>query len=316
MKRLKVLILLVIAPFFIYSQQVDFKSYTQDLLNVNKGIDMVAIPAGIFTMGSLKNGPPIQVKVNAFWMGKYEIPWELYELFVYESGDVTKDGRNIGKADAVTRPSPPYLDMTFGMGKDGFPAVGMTQYNAIQFCKWLYLRTGVFYRLPTEAEWEYACRAGTKTAYFFGNTDENLPKYAWYVENSEGKTQLIGTKEPNAWGIYDMYGNVAEWTNDQFIPDFYKQFQGKLADNPVAFPQKLYPISVRGGSFKDAAADLTSDNRTGSDPSWKVMDPQIPKSNWWFPEAPFIGVRIVRPIVSPAKEEIELYYNKKPIVDY
>ncbi len=137
MKRLKVLILLVIAPFFIYSQQVDFKSYTQDLQNVNKGIDMVAIPAGIFTMGSLKNGPPIQVKVNAFWMGKYEIPWELYELFVYESGDVTKDAKNIGKADAVTRPSPPYLDMTFGMGKNGFPAVGMTQYNAIQFCKWL-----------------------------------------------------------------------------------------------------------------------------------------------------------------------------------
>ncbi len=316
MKIVSVFVVLIIAPFFIYSQQANVKSYTQELRNVSKGIDMIALQGGIFKMGDVKNGPPIQVKVDAFWIGKYEIPWDVYELFVYESGDVTKQGKSDGKADAVTRPSPPYLDMTFGMGKTGFPAVGMTQYNAIQFCKWLYLRTGVFYRLPTEAEWEYACRAGTKSSYFFGDAAPDLEKYAWYSKNSDGKTHPIGTKEANGWGIYDMYGNAAEWTYDQYIPDFYARFKGKIADNPVALPEKLYPISVRGGSFKDPATELTSGTRSGSDPAWKVMDPQIPKSNWWFPDAPFIGVRIVRPVVPPEKKEIDLYYNRKPIGDY
>lgn len=316
MKIVRVLVILMIAPSFIYSQQTDFKSYTQELRNVSKGIEMIAIPGGTFKMGDIKNGPPIQVKVNSFWIGKYEISWDIYELFVYESGDVTKPGESNEKVDVVTRPSPPYLDMTFGMGKTGFPAVGMTHYNAIQFCRWLYQRTGVFYRLPTEAEWEYACRAGTKTTYFFGDTDAHLKKFAWYSENSAGKTQPIGTKEPNGWGIYDIYGNAAEWTFDQYIPDFYKRFKGKIADNPVAFPEKLYPISVRGGSFKDPATELTSASRSASHPDWKAMDPQIPKSNWWFPDAPFIGVRIVRPGVAPEKKEIELYYNRKPITDY
>jgi sulfatase modifying factor 1 len=286
---------------------------------------MIPISAGKFIMGSsegekgrqLDEGPQAQVKIDAFWMGKYEIPWDIYELYIFESADVTKakvDPK--GTVDAVTRPSPPYLDMTFGMGKEGYPAVGITQYNAIQFCKWLYSRTGVFYRLPTEAEWEYACRAGSKQAYFFDDDSDKLGEYAWYADNSEGKTHRIGTKKPNPWGLYDMYGNASEWTIDQYILDFYKQFEGKLADNPVAKPIKPYPHSVRGGSFESVAADLRSAKRQGSVASWKEMDPQIPKSDWWFPDAPFIGIRIVRPFNLPAKAEIENYYNREPIADY
>lgn len=308
--------LFFIVPFFLYSQQVGSESYTQKLNNFDKGIDMVAVPGGSFEMGDKKSGTQIQVELSSFWIGKYEIPWDIYELFVYESADLTKNDNSNENIDALTRPSPPYLDMTFGMGKYGFPAVGMTQYNAIQFCKWLYLRTGVFYRLPTEAEWEYACRAGTETPYFFGNTNESLVKYAWFNKNSADKTHPIGTKEPNAWNIYDMYGNAAEWTYDQFLTDFYKKFQGKSVKDPVAFPEKLYPISVRGGSFKDSAASLRSDSRSGSDPSWNFRDPQTPKSNWWYQDAPFIGVRIVRPNTALTKEEIEKYYNRKPIPDY
>jgi formylglycine-generating enzyme len=113
-----------------------------------------------------------------------------------------------------------------------------------------------------------------------------------------------------------MHGNVAEWTADQYIPDYYNQFASKVGNNPLAKPIKLYPHSVRGGSFQDAPAKLRSANREVSDPSWKRNDPQIPKSNWWFQEAPFIGVRIVRPFITPSKEEIDTYYNLKPIADY
>lgn len=314
--------LLLALPIGGFAQKGDFNAYTQTLPNVEMGMEMVPVRAGEFTMGSPADekgrqedeGPQVQVKVDAFWMGKYEVPWDIYELFIFESGDLTKPSDP--SLDAVTRPTPPYLDMTFGMGKQGHPAVGMTQYNAIQFCKWLYTRTGVFYRLPTEAEWEYACRAGTESAYSFGDDPSALGEYAWYAVNSEGKTHEIGSKKPNAWGLYDMYGNALEWTIDQYIPDFYAQAKGKPVDNPIAKPVSLYPHSVRGGSFEDEAADLRSANRRGSDASWKVMDPQTPKSNWWFPETPFIGVRIVRPLEAPSKAEIDAYYAVEPIPDY
>ena len=251
-----------------------------------------------------------------FWIGKYEIPWDIYELFIFESGDVTKPGGQAASVDAVTRPTPPFLDMTFGMGKEGHPAVGMTQYNAIQFCKWLYSRTGIFYRLPTEAEWEYACRAGTATAYFFGNDEKDLGDYAWYSVNSGNKTQKLGQKKPNPWGLHDILGNALEWTIDQYHPAFYTQGKDKTRINPVAEPRELYPHSVRGGSFEDAASNLRSASRRGSDPSWKETDPQTPKSNWWFPSVPFIGLRIVRPAATPGAAEIQEYYNREPITEY
>jgi len=301
--------------------QEKFEPYTQNLEGTPLSFTMQPVPGGEFDMGSEKGNPDEQpvhrVKVDPFWMGTYEVTWDLYEPFVYKDFEVSRSGGSIpSDVDAVTRPTKPYLDMTFGMGKEGQPALAMTQYNAIQFCKWLYARTGVFYRLPTEAEWEYACRAGTTTEYHFGDDPSALDEYAWYRSNSGGKTQRVGQKKPNAWGLYDMHGNVAEWTYDQYIADFYSQFSEETADNPVAVPDKLYPHSIRGGSFEDDAAGLRSAARLPSDPSWKQLDPQIPKSNWWFPEAPFIGIRLVRPLNPPSEAEIKAYYDKAPIQDY
>lgn len=237
--------------------------------------------------------------------------------FLYKDYETSQSiGVVPANVDAVTRPTKPYLDMTFGMGKENHPALAMTHYNAIQFCKWLYARTGVFYRLPTEAEWEYASRAGSTTEYAFGDDPAQLIDYAWYKVNSEDKTHPVGQKKPNQWGLYDMYGNVAEWTYDQYKADYYATVKGDNANNPVSVPDKLYANVIRGGSYDDQAKELRSAARRPSDPVWKQLDPQIPKSNWWFPEAPFIGMRLVRPVKAPSKADIDAYYNRAPIADY
>ncbi|WP_437918389.1 formylglycine-generating enzyme family protein [Sphingobacterium sp. LRF_L2] len=295
--------------------------YVQKLEGTRLEFSMEAIPGGEFHMGSTVKDdekPIHQVLLDPFWMSTYEVTWDLYEPFVYKDLELTQSvaGAVEAEVDAVTRPTKPYLDMTFGMGKEGHPALAMTHYNAIQFCKWLYKRTGIFYRLPTEAEWEYACRAGTDSPYYFGEDASKVGEYAWFAENSQGRTAEVGKKKPNAWGLYDMLGNVSEWTFDQYIADFYKEFDGKIAKNPVAVPTTLYAHSVRGGSFESDVNGLRSAARNASDPYWKQLDPQIPKSNWWFPEAPFVGLRLVRPVVAPSKEEIAAYYDKAPIKDF
>lgn len=305
------------------AQNQNHKNYIQDIKGTSLTFPMQAIPGGEFKMGSNKSSqadekPVHQVKIDPFWMGTYEVTWDLFESFLYKDFEQSKQtsGSIPVEVDAITRPTKPYLDMTFGMGKDGKPALAMTQYNAIQFCKWLYTRTGVFYRLPTEAEWEYAARAGSNTEYFFGDDESKLGDYAWFVANSDGQTQKVGQKKPNAFGLYDMYGNVAEWTYDQYDADFYKQFEGKIAKNPISEPKELYSHVVRGGGFNNEPKELRSAARKASDPVWKQIDPQMPKSNWWFPEAPFIGFRIVRPLVQPSVEEIKAYYDKAPISDF
>jgi sulfatase modifying factor 1 len=303
------------------SAQEKHEAYTQQINGTKLSFEMKAIPAGEFLMGSKKGKadeqPVHKVKLDPFFMSTYEVTWDIYEPFLYKDYETTQSiGAVPANVDAVTRPTKPYLDMTFGMGKENHPALAMTHYNAIQFCKWLYARTGVFYRLPTEAEWEYASRAGNTTEYAFGDDPSKLDEYAWYKSSSESKTHQVGLKKANQWGIYDMYGNVAEWTYDQYKADFYATVKGDKANNPVAVPDKLYSNVIRGGSYDDQAKELRSAARLASDPVWKQLDPQIPKSNWWFPEAPFIGMRLVRPVTPPSKAEIDAYYNRAPIADY
>jgi formylglycine-generating enzyme required for sulfatase activity len=199
--------------------------------------------------------------------------------------------------------------MSFGMGKDGFPAISMTQHAANKYCQWLSAKTGQFYRLPTEAEWEYACRAGTTTTYFFGNDAAQLKEYAWFEANSDFKYQKVGKKKPNPWGLFDMHGNVAEWCLDQYAPDYYQQFKDKVAENPWNKSTKPYPQVVRGGSWDDTPEALRSAGRRFSGKEWKAQDPQLPKSIWYVTDAQFLGLRVIRPLKVPSAEEMFKYWN-------
>lgn len=300
-----------------------FEAYTDTVPGTSFGFEMLPIPEGSFLMGSPDSeefhkddeGPQVEVTVDAFWMAKYELSWDLYEVFVFqelekryaeEAGGI--ENANIPDVDAVSRPTPPYLDMSFNMGKYGFPAICMTQYAASQFCKWLSAKTGDFYRLPTEAEWEYACRAGTTTAYSFGDDVSQLDDYAWHYGNTYGGYEKIGTKKPNPWGLYDMHGNVAEWTLDQFNPAYYASLDQATSKNPWNQPTELYPRTARGGSYDDDPEVLRSAARMASSPQWKQQDPQIPKSRWWHTDARWVGIRLVRPKTTPSPEEQEAYW--------
>jgi formylglycine-generating enzyme required for sulfatase activity len=212
-------------------------------------------------------------------------------------------------ADALTRPTMPYTDMTFEMGKENCPAICMTQLAAKMYCKWLSAKTGRYYRLPTEAEWEYACRAGTKTAYSFGDDPDELDDYGWYFDNSDEKYQEVGQKKPNPWGLHDMHGNVSEWVLDQYTPEGHKNLleAGQPVENPYLVPADLYPRTVRGGSWDDDPDRLRSAARRSSNRDWKMQDPQIPQSIWYHTDADFVGFRVVRPLKLPTPEEAAKY---------
>ncbi len=300
----------------------EMKPYTEMISGTDVKFDMVPIPGGTFLQGSPEDepgrkedeGPQHPVSVEPFWMGKYEVTWDEYEIYMYSLDIARRKALGLKAtpldklADAITRPSAPYTDMTFGMGKDRFPAISMTQYAAKMYCKWLSAKTGRYYRLPTEAEWEYACRAGTTTAYSFGDDPEQLDEYAWYFDSSDDKYHKVGQKKPNPWGLHDMHGNVAEWCLDQYIPDFYSRLsKAKPAKNPYARPTKLYPRVVRGGSWDDDAEMVRSAARRGSSEEWKAQDPQIPPSMWYHTDAPFVGFRVVRPLREPTEEEKKMY---------
>ena len=308
----------------LYSQEKAFTAYQQEISGTDLIIDMVPIKGGSFLMGSPDSqaghkpdeGPLHRIVVDPFWMAKLEISWDLYRLFMEREIDQERPAKAAGNevdmaVDGVAGATTPYVDMSFGMGTDGYPAVCMTQYAASQFCEWLSAMTGNFYRLPTEAEWEYACRAGTDTSYSFGKDANELEKYAWFSKNSDGKYQQVGQKKPNPWGLHDMHGNVSEWTLDQYLTDIYQNRDPNQTINPFEKPTKTYPRSVRGGSWKDGPEALRSASRAFSVKRWKMRDPQIPKSKWWHTDAAFVGFRIVRPYKTPPQEDQSQYWQEK-----
>jgi formylglycine-generating enzyme required for sulfatase activity len=297
--------------------------YSATVPRTGASYHMVALRGGEFLMGSPESephreeveGPQVKVQIEPFWIGKYEVTWDEYEPFMITRVDRYKHGArkdydpNVHTlVDAVSQPTPPYVEMSFGMGQYGYPAISMTEHAANKYCQWLSAQTGHFYRLPTEAEWEYACRAGTMTAYSFGDDASALGDYAWYYENSYEKYQKVGQKKPNPWGLYDMHGNVMEWTADQYSPDYFTQIRSSPV-NPFLKPETLYPRTVRGGGWDDDPEWLRSAARRGSDPSWKQQDPQLPKSIWYHTDAQWLGFRIVRPLQVPSPEEMYFYWN-------
>ena len=309
----------------------EMKAYTDIIPGSAVKFDMLPIPGGEFMYGSPESeddrssdeGPQVKIAIEPFWMGKYEVTWDEYQVFQFKldqqarmKGDA-KPTLQDPWADAVSRPTPPYVPMDFGMGVDGYPAVCMTQFAARQYCKWLSQKTGRFYRLPTEAEWEYACRAGTTTAYSWGDDPDVIDDYAWYFDNADDQYQKVGQLKPNPWGLYDMHGNVSEWVLDGYDKKYYtalaEQFSkdpaGKALASPVNWPVKLYPRVVRGGSWDDDPDRLRSASRRRSSKGWKVQDPQLPKSIWYLTDASFVGFRIIRPLKQPTPEQMAKYWE-------
>lgn len=296
------------------SQPADtaFKPYQQPISGTQIRFQMVPIKGGTFKMGSPATDKAAQpseqpqrtVAISPFWMGAHEVTHDEFDVF-FKDESVPANS----KVDAITRPSPQYIDLSWGMGKEGgFPVNSMQQLTAVMYCRWLYQKTGIFYRLPTEAEWEYACRAGATTIYPFGDDAKDLGKYAWYGTNSKGAYQKVGQLQPNAWGLYDMLGNVAEWTLDQYDDGYLKKLSDGATD-PYTTPTSRHPRAVRGGSFQDEASFLRPANRLSWDPEWNKRDPQIPKSRWWLTDAAFVGFRVVRPVKQPTKEEAETFFK-------
>lgn len=291
-----------------------FSTYEQKIPGSNQFFTMKPIPAGTFLIGSPSSekrrdadeGPQKKIVISAFWMSAHEVTRDAFDVFFKDENTSANDD-----VDAITRPSPQYIDLSWGMGKEGgYPVNSMSQMAALMYCRWLYNKTGVFYRLPTEAEWEYACRAGSTTSFHFGNDSSQLDKYAWYSGNSEDRYHKVGEKLPNAWGLYDMLGNVMEWTLDHYEANRYAGLTPGSKDPVVAPNKEKYPKTLRGGGFASTAGELRSANRTASDPDWNIRDPQIPQSKWWLTDASWVGIRLVRPLKQPSAAEINQFFTK------
>ena len=229
------------------------------IIRTKLGVEMVVIPGGWFEMGSAHGNPderPVhRVWVDGFLMDRFEVTQALYEQLMTANPSHFK-GTNRPVEQISWANAALFCNMRSraeGLEPCYDEETGECNYNA----------NG--YRLPTEAEWEYACRAGTTTRYFFGQDPRQLKLYAWYADNSEKRTHPVGQKRPNPWGLYDMYGNVAEWCNDMYAPDYYAHSPSR---NPHG-PKEGKRYVLRGGSWKSSAEVCRSADRFAEDPGFE-----------------------------------------------
>lgn len=280
-------------------------AYSESVPGSSVTFEMVPVPGGTFEMGSPPDetgrapdeGPRHTVTVGAFWAGKYEVTWDEYDRFAF-GANVPRPSIGGPTQGIVTRPTPPYGDESFGFGKGRQPVINITHHAAIEYTRWLSQATGKAYRLPTEAEWEYAARAGSTEAYAFGGDATQLGDAAWYAANAVDRPHPVGLKKANAFGLHDVHGNVAEWCLDRYDPDFYAR---SPARSPVLLPSdRRYPDATRGGSWAEEAKQLRSAARRPSTEVWSRRDPQSPQSIWWHTDATIVGFRIVRAVEEEA----------------
>ena len=317
-----------------------FESYTDTIPGSDVTFNMVAVKGGEFTMGSPEKearrdrdeGPQFKASLKNFWIGQAEITWREYDLFFSRTSTRGKtsevpvaDEVSLSKAppksgadttavvaDGITGPTPPYGSPDQGWGKGMRPAITMTYYAAETYCKWLSKVTGHKYRLPTEAEWEYVCRAGTSTPYsfpgsapdytakslknkIFGAKTDPISKFAWYSFNSGGKTSPVFYGEANPWGVYGMYGNVWEFCSDYYEADTYSKYSAGTAVSEPKGPSSGTEHVIRGGSYLSDPLELRAAARAATNNDrWMITDPQSPKSLWWYSDCKDVGFRIVR----------------------
>jgi formylglycine-generating enzyme required for sulfatase activity len=302
-----------------------FTSYTEQIPNSSVAFMMVAIPGGKFMMGSpadepfrkANEGPVREVEISQFFMAEVEVTWDEYLAFYAQTSaegrsadtEIMKS-KNGPETDAISGATPPYGQPDQGWGMGQRPAISFTYHAAETYCKWLSSVTGKTYRLPTEAEWEYACRAGTTTPYFFPGDPEKFEKsglraklskndtsiinsYVIYSGNSPSKTQMPDMVKSNPFGLKNMPGNVAEFCSDWYQEDTYSQYPDELLKDPKG-PGSGEEHVIRGGSFIDMAGSLRSASRSQTrTEDWLKTDPQIPKSIWWYSDCFNVGFRVV-----------------------
>ncbi len=295
-------------------------TFTQTIPGTPVTFQMTFVPGGSFFLGSPETelgrdddeGPQRQVSVDAFWMGVHEVTYDAFSIFQHRNLDNGLGGsRELPFGiDMITRPSTPYEDPAQGMGGMGRPMVGMTRVAAMEFARWLSEKTGRLYRLPTEAEWEHACRAGSNHTFSFGDDSVALAEHAWYADNSDGTFHEVGLKVPNAWGIHDLHGNVAEWTMDRYAMHFYAGIPDNgHTENPRTEESTRGLGVVRGGAYNDDAAGLRCAERFAETTRWKRRDPQMPKSRWWNTDSPHVGLRLMSPVRQYTPREIQAYWD-------
>ena len=250
MTRATALIVLLLISTPVFGQ--DAASYGDSI-----GLKFTAIQPGTFRMGS-SNGqkderPVHEVTItNTFEFGTYEVTQSQWFVVM---------GTTVSEQLAIMREAvgQPNLQSVRGVGDD-YPMYLVSWTESQEFISRLSERDAVYdYRLPTEAEWEYAARAGTSTEYSFGDDVDQLSDYAWYIDNAEGGTHPVGTKLPNAWGLYDVHGNVWEWTQDR-----NGKYSRRKAVDPVG-PDKGDGRSMRGGGWGNPARSQRSAHRTGNE---------------------------------------------------
>ncbi len=322
----------IVAPVYPPSDS-SFRTYTETILGTGVTFNMVAVPGGTVEMGSppdepfrdADEGPQTTVTFPQFWMGEIEVSWAEFDAFLAATGqpgrhdaDAVAAVVDTVRADAVTGPTPPYGNPDQGWGRGLRPAITMTRHAAETYCRWLSAVTGATYRLPTEAEWEYACRAGTAGPYWFdadprrvsgrplrsrlfGPEDSAIAPYAWFDRNSGGKTQPGYTAKPNPFGLYNMLGNVWEFTATPYRPELSGTGDGS-GDAPAGTASSdAYASVIRGGSYRCDPADLRCAMREPTrDDAWLMTDPQSPKSIWWYSDCRDVGFRVVRQYDGPA----------------
>jgi len=297
-----------------------FENFTEKVPGTTLSFELVAIPEGTFDMGSPEKeelrkpdeGPVRKVHLSRFWMGKAEVSWDEYlEFFKATASQGRKEAVvNQPVTDAITGPTPPWGAPDQGWGKGTRPAITMSWKAANTYCMWLSRKTGKKYRLPTEAEWEYACRGGSRDPYFFAGSPKKfssagmmnklfgpdttvINSYVVYKVNSQARTKAPEMVKANPFGLKNMLGNVAEFCSDFYALNSYKAASGELLNNPTG-PESGQEHVIRGGSFKSDAKDTRSAARDFTrTTAWLMTDPQMPKSVWWYSDSNDVGFRIV-----------------------
>jgi formylglycine-generating enzyme required for sulfatase activity len=258
-------LLLIMGLFFFQASYSNSQEPTKQSLTNSIGINLVLIPKGKFLMGS----PPKEkgsdederrheVTINRnFYLGMHEVTQGQYKQIMGENPSSFQ-------GDRVAKRHPETNRVVKEVDSANHPVEQVSWENAVEFCQRLSAlpeekKAGRVYRLPTEAEWEYACRTGSKAAYSFGRDEKSLIKFGWYRQNAKGKTHAVGLKKANAWGLYDMHGNVSEWCSDWFgeYPKGTAAHGSEDGSNRV----------LRGGGWCNDAVDCRSARRNWGDPS-------------------------------------------------